>query len=261
MRFHWQNLHEDSCGSLEVDVPRDSLRGLWRHGRAWLGALRVEWCLGELDWMSGFKARLMLNEHDGDVTALAAVPGADIYVTLPLPRALVELLPFQYRRSEYGGWSRTIGAELTGEHLRWSVWEDGMEHRASDPAWMSGSVDLGRLVLGKLRVEKTDIEVRRIKVQMPEGVYTGSALLSRYVSRRSRVPWPVDDSHRVCIDLDKPIPIPGNGESDYDQDDDGVYSMYVTTASIAEAVDMVARRAIADRVNRGGSPRMPASTS
>lgn len=263
MRLTWQNLTSRNWRSVA---------NLWKHGRAWLKRDNgdpigeLEWTL-QLDLKHGLThAFVDVREDDPEVCASVSVLGVALYVTVPLPEALIERLPFRFLREEYEGGHRKIGVALrsTG-HVSWYVWADDHHWKRSDPAWQRGDLDLPKLVLGRERYEKREEPAVDVLIPLPEGLRMARATVRHARHVRARLPKLLRDHipmrATVTLDLERPAWIPGKGENAHDIEDDGISSMTFPTDSIADAIKQAALRVMEVRLERDGGIEAPADRS
>lgn len=212
---------------------------LWRHGRAWLAGLAIEWTLpgrrlGFSVGLSGFSLQLPLV--------------AEVFVTL---------------RRYYDSDRR----ELSIYWLDGCLWishpferDGGMEWRRSDP-WWRGVICLHVVdwILGRTRYESTKGERFQVAVPMPEGCYLALATPERGVWRRR---WYVPARVRESVWLEIPggIPHSGKGENSWDCGDDGLCG--IGGENVEDAIANAVRSSLKSRRRYGlasnGAGRSPA---
>jgi hypothetical protein len=129
------------------------------------------------------------------------------------------------------------------------------ESSRDDPWWWEQTVDLKRLLFGRIRHEKRELGEHRAVVSLPEGDYPVTVvltesrwwserpLLGRFVSRRMR---------RAEVTPDTPIPEPGKGENAYDIEDDAMQSLSTPAETVQEALDAVLETVMETRWRHGG---------
>lgn len=201
---------------------------LWRHGRAWLAGLAIEWTipgrrLGISIGFRGFSVQLPL---------VAAV-----FVTL---------------RSAYD-------CSLSSLSIYWldgCLWishpferEGGMEWRSSDPWWRKAiCLHVVDWILGRQRYERTTGEKFQVVVPMPEGCYLAMATPERCVWRRR---WyvPVKVRESVWLEIPGGIPHAGKGENGWDCGDDGLCG--IGGKNTEDAIANAVRSSLKDRRRYG----------
>jgi hypothetical protein len=258
MRFHWQNL------SSEVGRTR---HGFW-HGRAWLNGfeslphtgLRVEWSHGKL----GLGVELNFERDEREVQLHVAGPGFSWWLALEgAPSALLGLLPFSYRRTEYNyqGSDRSIGFRVFGKAIWFSLWDDRMESRSSDPWWMRGRFgldDIADFFFGKTQYSSRPISTHEVKIAMPEKSYDAIVTIDASSWIRPRWPWRPFSMFRVGSDvkIEGGIPIPGKGENSWDIGDDAVYGFTSPAKTVEAAIGNVVSSVLRTRMKRIGRHTM-----
>lgn len=113
---------------------------------------------------------------------------------------------------------------------RWGEW------RACDPWWIRGvSIDIKKLILGRITYEAEALALVPCHVPMPEGNYSAVAKVQRVTRGRTR--WFKRTGKVVTLDIPKGIPHAGKGENSWDCGDDGLFGIS------GDSVDDAIRRA------------------
>lgn len=254
--WHWQNLNER----------RDGEGHPFFHGRAWFRFGEREYPV-QVEWVHGskrFGITVDLDRDEGrEILLQLSVPPVSYFVGFPGPRWLFDRLPFSFGRKEfrYAGGDRSIGVRIFDSSIWWSLWEDKMESRSSDPRWMHGNVgldDLAHFLFGKTKREEKVLEEHDVVIPLPERGYPAKVRIeaSTYTRERWRW-WPILDRRLYAtIELEKPPVIPGKGENSYDCGDDAIYSMSCSVGphdSIEEAIGKYIAAVLKYRRKRSGS--------
>lgn len=260
MRWHWQNLEEDSSGNKTGS-------GLM-NGRAWFRAgddegdglpcLSVEWCLLRKSSTTGLT--LDVNPYDDHHVGLSArVRNVfALHLGLEVPyrgklRGLLQRLVAggDMGNGEYNG--RTLSIDIIEGSIHWRLWVDDSGWTNNRPRWRDGSVNLVDLALGKEEVIPLSTYVtHEVLVPMVERAYKGKCTIQHYARKRPR--WFARFSTTATIDMAKgeQIPIPGKGENSYDCGDDATYAMSVPATTVHEAVSRLVASVLRTRSQRGG---------
>ena len=232
LRIRHQNLHDDGGD--------DKVASLLRHGRAWLFSdaavdplLQLEWCFGSPE-AHQLAAEVTVHDDLPRATVSLGVPGAIVYLKIPIPSALHARLPLAYQRDRAA--ARVTGVRGMAGGLRWSVWEDSGQWRRSDPKWMRGSLNIVDAFLGPSRPLVSVLERTEVSVTMPEGSYLAKATREQWVWTRARWPWSRAALVRVRLEFDQPVPVPGRGEDAHSVDDDAIYATSLEAPTVADAV-------------------------
>lgn len=250
MRIRWQNLNEQIGGTLG---------SILRHGRAWMHmnpehdpVARIEWVFGEIKRL---RAELDFDRDDRTIQANLGVPGAWVFLTVPMPRWLRDRLPWHIGDgASYGsGGERTIGIRVHDGAIWLSLWEDSMCWSARDPWWMRATIRLDDLIFGKTKHERRTIETRAVRIPMPEGSYEATAELEVASWTRPRWPWRPFSKRDLYVDIKIPAGIgkPGKGENSWDLGPDACYGMSAKARTIEEGIGIVVASVLRDRVRRG----------
>lgn len=253
-RFRSQNLNERRDGS---DGPK------FAHGRASfvtyerndLPGLEVEWVHGDL----ALDLQLELDRDDREITLKLGVPGGKYYVSLKnVPRALLELLPFDFGGHGCYGSPRAIGVRTFGGAVWFSVWETVHMSSHRDPWWMRGRIgldDVADFLFGKTKYSKQVLEERTVKIPMPEGTYDATVTIELARWTRARFPWRPLSKQRVGSDVKIPqgIGFPGKGENSWDCGDDALFGISCRATTVEAAIGETVASALRNRQRYGGT--------
>lgn len=248
MRFSWQNLKESSS------------RREWLHGRAWLrlreghrsrfGTLRVEWQIGptaHVGWGIEFGG------EDNGILVNFSIPfllSLWVGVSNVWKRTLI---PWTFEQ----GRDRRIDICFFERAIWWHIWVGGMASWSRKYPWCQwwrqGSFHFANL-LGK---ESYSCETLRegipVQIQMPEGVYRGTAKVER--ARWKRPLWLARERVSTYIDVPSGIPFQGKGENAWDCGDDGLFGAEVEGESVERAVAHFAETVLRNRKKYGAPSR------
>jgi hypothetical protein len=134
-------------------------------------------------------------------------------------------------KPRYPSREREYGLRLHNWRLSLYGGRDPNASSREDPWWREQSVNLKRLIFGKVRYESMPVVSVLTVVEMPEGNYPARvtisddrwtyprALLGRLISRRAI---------GAEITPEVPIPLPGKGENSWDLDDDALRGLYTS---------------------------------
>lgn len=251
--WHSQNLNENRRGEIKGSAVR--------HGRAWLTwwegrgsnaeqqrlSLDAEWVLGRLDSL-GLSVELQRGGEDQVQLSIGFVLG-HLYL------GVGHLLPRQYLPSRAREIS--VSLDLRGGDgiadvpaLRWHVWQDPWEWRASDPAWRRGHINFWDVVAGRAVYSNRVLETERVVLPLPEGSIPGSVQLEE--STWSWPRWPfVRRGTYARVKPDQGAWVPGKGENSWDCGDDAILELSCQANTVEEAIGIFVGRVLATRRQRG----------
>lgn len=129
------------------------------------------------------------------------------------------------------------------------------------PWWWEQTVDLTRLIFGRVRHESRELETREFSVYIEAENYRLTVTLSeaRWRSNRPILGRFVSETiRRAEVEPDRPVPIPGKGENSHDRDDDAVYSLTTPAETTGKAVGEFIQDIIETRWRYGGEGWTPA---
>lgn len=232
-----------------IDDGRAHLRRIDR-GRKLLG---LEWSLGRMPSSVG----VSLDVSDApDATASVRLPGASLYVTIPVARAVHDRLVAMARDVGAERWDGVDVAcvSVHDRALWWSFLHPQSSWQSRTPRWRNGSFRPLDALLGSHAYSSEQIEEREVQIPMPEGTYDWTIKLSRDTWRRPRWPWPIIRVHASADAKDgEQIPVPGKGENAWDCGADAVYGLATSAATIEDAIASVVGSVLRTRRNRDGS--------
>lgn len=223
MMFHHQNLTDG-------ELP------LWRHGRAWLGSLGVEWCV--------FR-RVSCGIAIGARSFSIRLPGLSLYAHVG------DSNPFERREFEVAAHGGCVWIS--------HPWVRPMEWRSDDPWWKKQiTLHVVEWLIGKTRHSETKGDPIRVLVPMPEGSYVAWATPSTATWKR-RWYWPRKTRKSVWLEIPGGIPHSGKGENSWDCGDDALCGTGGATVpdaignAVANALNYRARYGL-DSKNTGREP-------
>lgn len=239
------------------DKPGGTTGHIAREGRFYLhigGRQELHWSWNH--WASFAHAYVELGGEDDLTIGIAAPPVAYWFSVGRLPRALMDALPWAWRREGRGYHNpRRIGIGLHDAAIWWDIWADGHEWRASDPKWMHGSWHPLDTFFGRHEHKERTIEEREVSIPMPERGYPAKVRMAVETWERPRWPfWPMrTEIVRAHIDVPEGIGMPGKGENDYDIGDDATYGLTCEARTVEDGVGKLVASVLRDRQRRGGS--------
>lgn len=272
------------------DNTRQAARGaevkgsMLRAGRFFLNyfglhLLKLSWSffggrvLGGLrDWLTAdVQIRFSDDEDRGITFHLSLSRLASVWITLPLPRAL--LTPWMINDRVFGVRLGYIGdiAWILFAHAEWA--EDcGMTdyYRRQNPRrhtnaqlWPGWEVKLRwppvlTWLFGRAKTDKRVVSVTPVEIPLDGRTYPATVALEAWETRRARWPWAYRRRLSSNIEVPAPPRFAGKGENSWDCGDDGIYGMSSSELSPASVVGQYVKRVLENR-ERYGMPRAEAS--
>lgn len=224
-----------------IDDGRAHLRRIDR-GRKLLG---LEWSLGCMPPSVGVSLDV---SDEPDATASVRLPGASLYVTIPVRRAVHEGLVAMARGVGAERWDgvEIVGVSVHDRALWWSWLHPHGSWRSRTPRWRHGSFRPLDVLLGDHVYTSETIEEREVQIPMPEGMYDWTIKLSRDSWSRPR--WPgrhsIIRAHASAKD----------GEQIPTHDKGPMYGISLEARTVEEAIGRVVGAALRDRARRGHCP-------
>lgn len=218
----------------------DGVLPTWRHGRAWAGKWRAEWCVL-------YHPRLAISlqaggYNDNEIQLDVSLLLFTLYVSREFHRCFEE---------------RELGL-IWHDGVAWlKLWCDGDWHR--DRPWHRNTIafHVQDWFMGKPRYQEEKGEPVEVLIPMPEGCYRATATPSkrtwtwRFGFTKVRDEW--------SIDIDGGIPFSGKGENSWDCGDDGLYGTGGDTLeeAIGNCVAYVLKRRHRHGHDSKGTGRLP----
>jgi hypothetical protein len=248
MRFHAQNLNDKNGGRQG---------SMFWYGRWW-------WHLTEkvevrCEWHWGLGLRCMVDIGGGDSDAIGMSLGLGfltVYLTLVYWPWHLWLTDKTKRRDQKYGNGRELGFYFHEWALWVRIWSDPDEWRSADPKWMSFTIHLDDLLLGKVKYSERVIGVDMCEVPMPERVYLAHVKIFESQWKRSRWPWAKRQVRSEITPL-MPIPIPGKGSAAYNCGEDATHSMTCAADTPLKAVVALVESTLRHRWQYGGKTWRP----
>lgn len=231
----------------------DGPRHYWFNWRWWMGwhntfLISGQFCGPYHNW----KLELSLGDQENVIAICFYNPLFFLSMGLE-SRPLSKLVnPITRRRNRPYSNGRDIGIDFYEGRLSFSLWDDPMEHRATDPFWYRMSIDFPRLLKGKGKFTTEIIEERDVLVPMPEKAY--AAHVKRVKCTTTYPRWFKKESFIVSIDITEKggIPFEGKGENSWDCGHDATHGFSTHGASIPHAVGGLVGSVLRSRVQYGG---------
>lgn len=168
-----------------------------------------------------------------------------------------------YLKLPWGTYGTSFGGRRTGFTIGFPEWWTVLAWRHEDDdfgrarhGW-EWRAELADVILGRAKYREGAPEVHRIRVQMPEREYTGTATLRDDSWKRPL--WFRKTIRRAHIDMDEghAVPVPGKGENSYDIDDDAIYGLTCRAGTPAEAAMAVYESAMYARGKYASASWLP----
>ena len=239
------------------EKPGDRTGHIARHGRFYLHVGgRQSLCWSWNHWSSFAHADIRLGGEDDLTIGMAVPPVAYWFSVGRLPRALMDSLPWRFKREEqqYPN-PRRVGISVHSAAIWWDIWADDHEWRASDPKWMHGSWHPLDTFFGRHQHKECTIEEREVSIPMPERGYPAKVRMAVETWERPRFPWwPMrTEIVRAHIDVPGGIGKPGKGENSWNLGDDAIYGMTCVARTVEDGVGKLVTSVLRDRQRYGGS--------
>lgn len=235
MRFHYQNLNENSRGE-----PKGTIL---KHGRAWLNigrfAFHWEWVFGKLRLGIGVDT----NVHDDDLMFHVSVPGFSFYF------AVAGVFPRRWKTHDLG---RHTGIRVFDWGIWFDIWTDGNRWSRSLP-WYAKTICIHPLdvIFGRQAYSDRPVEERELSVAMPEANYPVRIEIKECIWKRPRSPFKLKIL-RAYVTPMKPVPVPGKGENSWDCDEDAIHSSVFPCETIGDALTKFTADLLKTRHRYGG---------